>query len=247
MSQKFRDRNSPTRLLELERNNILNPQSPRPQLVTKEQVPFVHTYHPLMPKVQSIIRKHWPLLSRAYPKVDCFTIPVLMCNRRAPDIRDRLVRADIGSSRPTTTQGVLTTRRQGTFPCLSCASCSNVIKSDNVTHPRTGKSYPIRGYHTCNSNFLVYLIKCSCGLLYIGETTQHIRDRIASHKSTIRCGKTWLPIPDHFIKLKHTVAQLKYQVIEHVPRPRRGESLNTNFISNAMTKTLDGRNVGIYI
>ncbi|CAJ0964250.1 unnamed protein product [Ranitomeya imitator] len=46
MSQKFRDRNYPTRLLERERNNILSPQFPRPQLATKERVPFVHTYHP---------------------------------------------------------------------------------------------------------------------------------------------------------------------------------------------------------
>ncbi|CAJ0964548.1 unnamed protein product [Ranitomeya imitator] len=130
-----------------------------------------------------------------------------------------------GSSRPTSIQKTLATRRQGTFPCLNCAACSNVIKSDNITHPRTGKSFPIKGFHTCNSNFVVYLVKCPCGLLYVGETTQHVRDRIASHKSTIRCNKNWLPIPEHFSKSGHSVAQLRFQVIEHVPRPPVGVAI----------------------
>ncbi|CAJ0949752.1 unnamed protein product [Ranitomeya imitator] len=44
----------------------------------------------------------------------------------------------------------------------------------------------------------------------------------SSHKSTIRCGKTWFPLPDHFLKNRHSVAQLTFQVVEQVDRPRRG-------------------------
>ncbi|CAJ0968064.1 unnamed protein product [Ranitomeya imitator] len=168
-----------------------------------------------------------------------------MCNKRPSNIRDKLVRADIGSKRPTTTQRLLGTRCNGIFPCLNCAACSNVIKSDTITHPRTGKSYPVRGFHTCDSNFAVYLIKCPCGLLYIGETTQHIRDRIASHKSTISCGKNWLSLPDHFTKSRHTVAQLKFQVIEQVPRPRRGgdhiKLLRAHWLNHDYTGPINSR------
>ncbi|CAJ0928388.1 unnamed protein product [Ranitomeya imitator] len=63
--------------------------------------------------------------------------------------------------------------------------------------------------------FVVYLIKYPCGLGYVGETTQHIRDRISQHKSTIRRCKTLLPVPAHFIQNNHTV-------IEHVSLARRG-------------------------
>ncbi|CAJ0968038.1 unnamed protein product [Ranitomeya imitator] len=222
MSQKFRERNYPQRLLNQEKIRVLQPQSPSPGYTNEKRVPFIHTFHPFMPKVERVINKHWPLLKKAYPNIPSFSTPPLMCNKRAPNIKDKLVRADIGSLRPTTTQTLLTPHRLGTFPCLNCASCSNIIKSDSMRHPRTGKTYRIRGYYTCNSNFVVYVIKCPCGLLYVGEATQHIKDHIASHKSTIRCSKTWLPIPEHFIKCRHTVAHLKYQVIEQVPRPRRG-------------------------
>ncbi|CAJ0964547.1 unnamed protein product [Ranitomeya imitator] len=221
-AHKFELRHYPPKLLDFEKTRALTPPSPQPPMYPRDRIPFVHTFHPTMPRVYSIIKKHWPLLSKAYPEIDSFKAPTLICTKRPSNIRDKLVRADVGSSRPTSIQKTLATRRQGTFPCLNCAACSNVIKSDNITHPRTGKSFPIKGFHTCNSNFVVYLVKCPCGLLYVGETTQHVRDRIASHKSTIRCNKNWLPIPEHFSKSGHSVAQLRFQVIEHVPRPRRG-------------------------
>ncbi|XP_071980562.1 uncharacterized protein [Engystomops pustulosus] len=76
--------------------------------------------------------------------------------------------------------------------------------------------------NNCESSFLVYVIKCPCGLVYVGETVQHIRDRISKHKSDIRCNKLLLPLPHHFHQAKHRISQLKFQVVEHVPIPRRG-------------------------
>ncbi|CAJ0944430.1 unnamed protein product [Ranitomeya imitator] len=119
-----------------------------------------------------------------------------------------LVRADIGSSRMTQRQSLLATQKCGTFPCLHC--------------PQSGKLFHIKGFYTCDSTFAVYLIKCPCGLGYVGETTQHIRDRISQHKSTIRCQRTLLPVPAHFISAGHTVAQLRFQVLECIPVSRRG-------------------------
>ncbi|CAJ0952210.1 unnamed protein product [Ranitomeya imitator] len=176
MAQKFKERNCPSKLLAKEKACTLTPPSPSPPTHPRERVPFVHTHHPLMPKVHSIIRKHRPLLAQAYPKIESFNTPILMCTKRATNLRDS----------------------------LDC------------------KSYPIRGYYTCDTNFAIYIVKYPCGLLYVGETTQHVKDRIASHKSTIRCGKTWLPLQDHFLKHHHSVAQLKFQVVEHIDRPKRG-------------------------
>ncbi|CAJ0958895.1 unnamed protein product [Ranitomeya imitator] len=144
------------------------------------------------PQLLNLIRRHWPLLNKAYPNIKIFKNPPLVCTKRPKNLRDTLVRADLGPCKPTSTRS-LSRQRTGTFPCLSCMSCSNVFKGKDVVHPRTGKTYPIKDYYTYESNFVVYIIKCLCGLLYVGETTQAIRDRISSHKSTIRCEKLWLP------------------------------------------------------
>ncbi|CAJ0940289.1 unnamed protein product, partial [Ranitomeya imitator] len=49
-------------------------------------------------KVHSIIRKHWPLLARAYPNIDSFNTPTLMCTKRATNLRDRLPLDTTGTS-----------------------------------------------------------------------------------------------------------------------------------------------------
>ncbi|XP_075697305.1 uncharacterized protein LOC142742645 [Rhinoderma darwinii] len=225
MTDKFKDRGYPSRILQQELHNTI--QEDHTPCTTRNdtklnRIPFVHTYHPLVPKFQQIIRKHWHHLSTAYPTILEFKSPAMMCLKRPPNFRDRLVRADIGSNTKLPRQTFLRPRHNGTFPCLHCSCCSNVIKGDRFQHPHTNKSFPIKGFYTCDTNFVVYLVKCPCGLIYVGETTQHIRDRITSHKSTIRCNKNWLPLPDHFSKANHQLSQFQFQIIEHVPQPRRG-------------------------
>ncbi|CAJ0968011.1 unnamed protein product [Ranitomeya imitator] len=222
MSQKFMARDYPVSLLNKEKMLATNPSfSPNSQ-PKPERVPFVHSHHPVMPVVYDAIRKHWPLLKQAYPHIQAFSTPPLLCKRRPNNIRDKVVKADIGSFTRVPRQTFLSTERNGTFPCLRCACCSNVIKSATITHPHSGKQFRINGFFTCDSNNVIYVVKCPCGLLYVGETTQHIRDRIASHKSTIRCKKTWLPLPYHFVSANHSISQLRFQVLEQVDRPRRG-------------------------
>lgn len=139
------------------------------------------------------------------------------------NLRDQLVKADLGSDQRTPRQRLLhTTKKTGTYPCLCCAQCTNVIKGETFYHPHTGRAFKINGYHTCESRNVIYSIKCPCGLLYIGETSQQIKSRISKHKSTIRTNNLLLPIPFHFHKQGHTVAQLKFQVLEQVFPNRRG-------------------------
>lgn len=114
---------------------------------TSPRLPFVSTYHPLLPKIQNTIRRHWHLLQQYYPQVPEFCSPPLKCNKRAPNLRDSLVRADIGSNKKTYLQTTLHAQRSGTFPCLHCTHCSNVIKGDHILHPRTGQRIPIKGFH----------------------------------------------------------------------------------------------------
>ncbi|CAJ0968348.1 unnamed protein product, partial [Ranitomeya imitator] len=148
-----------------------------------------------------------------------------------PNLRDNLVKADIGSKDPHR-QTFLSRPKTGTFLCLHCAQCNNIQKGNTFPHPDLAKhfisrtslsaTFHIKNFFICESSYVMYLIKCPCGLLYIGETTQPVRDRISKHKSTIRCSNLLLPIPYHFHTQGHSVSQLKYQVIDHVPPPRRG-------------------------
>ncbi|CAJ0931613.1 unnamed protein product, partial [Ranitomeya imitator] len=217
MYHKFRERGYPPNVL----HDALQPRTSPKQSPTG-RIPFVHTYHPYVHILHHNIRKHWRLLREAHPDIPEFRNHFLPCYKRPRNIRDTLVKADIGSGPRTSTQRFLSQPRTGTYPCLHCNQCGNVLKGDHFYHPHSGKQYKIKDYSTCDTSFVVYSIKCPCGLLYIGETSQSIRDRISKHKSTIRCKNTLLPLPHHFIEAGHSIPQLKFQVIEHVPAPRRG-------------------------
>lgn len=47
------------------------------------------------------------------------------------------------------------------------ALCSNVIKGNHILHPRTGQHIPVKGHYTCDSSFVIHLLKCPCGLDFL--------------------------------------------------------------------------------
>lgn len=129
-------------------------------------------------------------------------MPPLMSYRKAPSLRDKLVKSDIGTSRRDT-QTTCGPPRKGNFPCLNSTFCNNMLKGDTFSHPHSGKRFQIHDRYTCSSKYVVYMISCPCGLIYIGETTMEVRKRITKHKSTIRNKMVELPIPKHFIERNH--------------------------------------------
>ncbi|CAJ0967219.1 unnamed protein product [Ranitomeya imitator] len=172
---------------------------------------------------------HSPTLaysSRSIPHDPRISHPFLPCFKRPRNIKDNLVRADIGPTHSGPTQRFLANPKTGTFPCLSCNQCNNVLRGNTIHHPHTGKRYPIKNFFTCDTNYAVYLIKCPCGLLYVGETTQSVKSRISKHKSTIRCKNLMLPLPSHFIEKGHNLSQLRFQIIEQTLRGCKPENIN---------------------
>lgn len=56
----------------------------------------------------------------------------------------------------------------------------------------------------------------------MGETTQKVKDRIARHKYSIRNKLDKFPLAGHFIEKGHTVSQLRFMVIDGIPKNRCG-------------------------
>lgn len=229
MTNKFLKRGYPRPLLNRHlarvasqsRSSLLRPDaSTRSSRRSTSRLPFVSDFSQLSPSIRDIIYRHWHILSHSYPAV--FSDRPLMSFRRGKTLSNYLVKSDLGPLATSVQQTITGSANPGTFPCLSCAQCGNVTKGPYFTHPSTGKRFRIKGHFSCRSSYIIYLIKCPCGLGYIGKTTQMAKDRISKHKSTIRTCKVELPIPEHFLSHKHQIHQLRYQIIDWVPVPRRG-------------------------
>ncbi len=102
-----------------------------------------------------------------------------------------------------------------------------MIKSNVFYHPHTGKRYQVRGTITCNTKNVIYMIKCPCGLCYIGKTNRGLKTRISEHKSAVRNKNQKSPIARHFNMCKHEVSAMRLMGTEVVKPPLRGGDRET--------------------
>jgi len=49
-----------------------------------------------------------------------------------------------------------------------------MLTDNSFTHPKIGKIHKVKGRIACVSTFIVYLLTCPCGLLYVGKRSDNI-------------------------------------------------------------------------
>ena len=104
--------------------------------------------------------------------------------RRPPSLRNLLVRAEV----PPTNDSSIPPIQHGMFRCTSrCVTCQeHILESDTFKSHTTGAHHKIRGYVTCTTSNIIYLISCRiCGIQYIGETKNSLKKRFYGHRSTL--------------------------------------------------------------
>ncbi|XP_041424932.1 uncharacterized protein LOC121395445 [Xenopus laevis] len=190
MSEKFLSRHYPRTVVDGQRGEV--EKVDREQLLKKREkenqarIPFISVYNTLSDNIGKIIRKHWGILKTNLGEIPAFQNPPVMSYKKARTIGSMLVKADMGSGKENR-QTVLRPVKRGTFACCSCNCCNNIQKGEVIHHSRSGMPIPISGHHSCTTTFVVYAIKCPCGLVYVGQTSRMARDRIREHKSAIKC------------------------------------------------------------
>ncbi|KAM8952235.1 LOW QUALITY PROTEIN: uncharacterized protein RCH25_043022 [Pelodytes ibericus] len=231
MTKKFSDRGYDHMLLQTQRSRLSNISRdqlmmPKSKDTAMPRVPFTSPYSKASQKIRKAIMKNWHILQADSNLPVSLHNPPLFSYARSHNLRDSLVSADVGSKKPNSR--FLADPKFGTFPCLS-NQCNSVIKGHSFLHPHRGNKYRINDYFTCDSTYVVYILKCPCGLLYVGETTRQVKKRISEHKTSIRTalagGNTnKVPVAKHFKEAGHNVNQLRFQVIDAAAPPRRGGS-----------------------
>ena len=228
MKQRFIQRGYPSEWVETGFKAAL--RKPRLDLLKKSikqdkkfSVTCITTYSPFSQQIRSVFKKHWHLLQSDPQLSHTFQYPPLFVNKRGRNIRDSLVKANFSSIKPAQpTQTLLSPIPNGNYPCGHCAQCNNTNKAKVFNHPLTGKPFPIKNVITCASTHVIYMLRCPCGLAYIGKTTRKLKTRISEHKSSIRRNDRDYPVAVHFNDMKHDISTLRFVGMEWVPPPPRG-------------------------
>uniref|UniRef100_A0A803K3M7 Reverse transcriptase domain-containing protein n=1 Tax=Xenopus tropicalis TaxID=8364 RepID=A0A803K3M7_XENTR len=227
LTKRFMDRGYPKQKLEhvanevgkLPREQLLKPKS---HICNDNRMTFVGKFDKKSRKIENVIRKYWPILQSDTKHGSLFSKLPRFAYKRGSSLKDILCPTQSFSTK-TLFEGK---PKIGTFPCMECNCCSSIIKGSNIHHPLSGVEIPLKAYATCKSKFVIYVLKCPCGMLYVGKTFRPVNTRIKEHKNYIRNFKkdsyTDTSVSRHFIDNKHSACQLKWKVLEVVQKPVRG-------------------------
>jgi hypothetical protein len=105
-----------------------------------------------------------------------------------------------------------------------CYCCTHYIPEDSFQ--ANGQQFVLSPMFTCNSQNVIYLIKCQfCNLHYIGQTKRTLRERLNNHRSDINTKKQ-TAVAIHFNSPGHNLQHLKIAVVESLNNKTVQEKLN---------------------
>ncbi|XP_078520512.1 uncharacterized protein LOC144785528 [Lissotriton helveticus] len=178
----------------------------RPRLATERMV-CVSTFGPHTNQLQNIIKKSWHLVQEILPDIGA---PLFALKK------NRSIGEMITSTRPPPKRDSQTTIF-GTNPvkghrkCGTCSVCDLTIEGSLFTD---GNKFWRHNEHTnCKTKYTVYAIQCPCKKLYIGKTTQEVRQRIIQHRSRINNKNMTAPLVSHFLQQKHSCIDIRWTVL----------------------------------
>lgn len=143
---------------------------------------FVTTFNNQWSEVRNLLVKNWHILgsdSRSQPHLP--DNPLLTA-RRAPNLGNYLTQSHFVGPCKTTGRGFKLVR---SFPRGDCNVCQYMEPTKQFVNPRDGRTVGLKGYINCRTKGVIYCLKCPCSLLYIGQTTQQLKQRVQKHLSTI--------------------------------------------------------------
>ena len=180
----------------------------RDRQADSDRVPFVATYFPGAEGLRRGLKRFQHLLDNDERLAKALPSPPILAFRQPPNLRRLLIRSKFHSMEQQPQNSVQ--------PCgkARCCTCAAICTETAVIRKQV--TFHIRGVHSCYSRDVVYLIRCGRGCpdaWYIGETEQTLRQRMNTHRATIR-NQALLPVATHFNLPEHTETDMRVSILQ---------------------------------
>ena len=211
-----------------------------------DRVIGVFDYNPVLPKIGSVITKHYRTMISDNPELkEPFPKPPMAALRQGPNLRRILCRSSLYkvSKNPVrathrSSAGWKRCSASGKRQCPICPYTPNTATS--ITSHITGYTHHITSPINCQTENIVYAWKCTkcnenftvntnnrhtqsnnqqvnkIGSNYIGLSKRKFSKRLSEHRDYPKAGKVDEPSGQHFTLPGHSVSNLQGLAIEHV-------------------------------
>ena len=180
---------------------------------TNRRPVFSITYDPRLPLVTEIVRKHLRSMVKDPHLAEVFKEPPLIAYKRAPNIKDKAIRAKVPPPAPLRPKRNL----PGMSKCKGCPICPFVKQGKKVRAVATSYTADITQEVNCKTKNLVYCIDCKkCKNQYIGETDRSLQERFSEHRGYVSRKIMNKATGEHFNLPGHKMADMEVSILEKI-------------------------------
>ncbi|XP_069483452.1 uncharacterized protein [Ambystoma mexicanum] len=216
LAKKLRQRGYPKKLVQKAAKRAFNNNreallEPKPVKPKDDRIVCVSTFSNQSFDITNIIKKNWKIFQSSSPTMN---MPIF-AYKKSTTIGNRVSNSKLKSipiqePRLTTLWGL--PEPTGHYPCGSCGVCKLTSVTKNID-VGLSKLWTQKNLTNCNTEFVVYLITCKCGLHYVGKTTRKAKVRIMEHRSCLKNRTENAPMVKHFNLLKHHYEDFKWTIL----------------------------------
>ena len=208
-----------------ERTLLLNKnQSIKVKIKIKQSIPISVTYNRTLPKIKSIVDKHWHVLQVNPELKERFQSSPIIAFRKNKNLKQI-----IGSNTTEHNKKLIRSSNKingKSSPCLSktrTLCCKQVISTTSFKSNQTNRIFKIFHNINCKSTFLIYLLECNiCNIQYVGKSETTFNIRLNNHRKDVKDPNA-LPADKHFTLPGHDFNRnAKFTLIEKLTNTNKG-------------------------
>ncbi|MEE6516180.1 hypothetical protein FKM82_025431 [Ascaphus truei] len=191
-----------------------NKQSKTQEHMTSTEVSplFITTYSRQANQIRTILKKHWDILKLDKDLDDYILDQPKIVFKKAKTIANK-----ISPSLFDPNKNNFKSKVKGFFSCGDCRMCRHATPIKHILNVNTKRTHTLNSLMTCNTKFVIYLLRCTCGSSYVGRTIRPLRERIVEHVRTIRNKDVRYPVARHFSKCQSgSLQNFSFSALEHI-------------------------------
>ena len=170
---------------QLERRDLIHNTKERE---TGDSIVFISTFNPNNPQLTNTLKDTFISMQNTDSLKNCFQNKKLLCaKRKAPNIKEIVTRAAFNDKHDI----------YGIKRCkANCVTCQHLVETGEIKF-NNRETFKLKSNFSCNSKYVIYLIKCECQLSYIGECID-LKKRLFLHRSNVKNERNRiLPVSKH--------------------------------------------------
>lgn len=149
---------------------------------------FITTFNDQHWAIKRAVQKHWPILGQDNTLGKILPNKPQVVFRRAKNVKSLIAPSRLKDKQSLNMQNIPQFFNiTGCYRCkgIKCKACKFISRGQKSFSCKDGRTFYIKQFICCNTQFVIYGLRCPCGYLYVGRTVRAMRTRFGEQRRFI--------------------------------------------------------------